>query len=57
MAKVTLNWKAPSEKKMAEYVGTLGDDKKKEFAKACVEKKDGKNVIWVMMEHILFILI
>ena len=45
MAKVTLDWKAPSEKKMAEYVGALGDDKKKEFAKACVEKKDGKNVI------------
>ena len=45
MAKVTLNWKTPSEKKMAEYVGTLEDDKKKDFAKVCVEKKDGKNVI------------
>ena len=45
MAKVTLDWKAPSEKKMAEYVGTLGDEKKKEFAKACAEKKDGKNKI------------
>lgn len=45
MAKVTLDWKAPSEKKMAQYVGTLGDEKKKSFAKACVEKKEGKSVI------------
>ena len=32
MAKVTLDWKAPSEKKMAEYVKTLGEDKMKSFA-------------------------
>lgn len=45
MALVTLDWKAPSEKKMAGYVVTLGDEKKKDFAKACVEQKEGKNVI------------
>lgn len=39
MAKVILDWKAPSEKKMAEYVKTLGEDKMKSFAKACVERK------------------
>ena len=43
--KVTLDWKAPSEKKMAEYVKELGDEKKKSFAKACVDKKDGKVII------------
>lgn len=42
MAKVILDWKAPSEKKMAEYVKTLGEDKMKSFAKACVEKEDDK---------------
>lgn len=42
MAKVVLDWKAPSEKEMKVFVSSLGDDKKKEFAKACVEKKDGK---------------
>lgn len=45
MAKVTLDWKAPSEKKMAEYVKTLGEDKMKSFAKACVETNDDKTSI------------
>ena len=45
MAKVTLDWKAPSEKKMAEYVKTLGEDKMKSFAKTCVEKNDDKTSI------------
>lgn len=45
MTKVTLDWKAPSEKKMAEYVKTLGEDKMKSFAKSCVDKKDGKVAI------------
>lgn len=45
MAKVTLDWKAPSERKMADFVGTLSNEMKREFAKACVEKKEGKNVI------------
>lgn len=45
MAKVTLDWKAPSEKKMAEYVKTLGEAKMKDFAKACAEEKDGKPLI------------
>lgn len=45
MAKVTLDWKAPSEKKMAEYVKTLGEDKMKNFAKTCVGKKDDKVII------------
>ncbi len=44
MAKVTLDWKAPSEKKMAEYVKTLGEDKMKSFAKTCVEKSDDDKV-------------
>ena len=43
--KVVLDWKAPSEKKMAEYVKDLGNESMKSFAKACVEKKDNKNVI------------
>lgn len=43
--KVVLDWKAPSEKKMKEYVETLGRDMMKDFAKACVEQKDGKNLI------------
>ena len=30
---------------MAEIVGGLSKEKKKEFAKACVEVKDGKNTI------------
>lgn len=42
-AKVKLDWKAPSEKVMKEYVAKLGDDMKKSFAKACVEKtEEGK---------------
>ncbi len=45
MAKVTLDWKALSEKKMAEYVKSLGNEKMKDFAKACVEVKNGKKVI------------
>ena len=45
MAKVILDWKAPSDKKMKEYVGSLDNNKKKSFAKACVEKKNGKNTI------------
>lgn len=42
MAKVTLDWKAPSERKMADFVGGLDNEKKKAFATACVTKKDGK---------------
>lgn len=46
MASVTLDWKAPSERKMADFVGKLSDEKKKSFAKACVEKnEDGKITI------------
>ena len=45
MAKVTLDWKAPSEKKMADFVQDLSVEMKKDFANACVEKKDGKVVI------------
>lgn len=45
MAKITLDWKAPSEKKMKEYVKTLDDTMKKSFAEACVEKKDDKIII------------
>ena len=46
MAKVVLDWKAPSEKKMADFVGELTDEKKKSFAEACVSRKeDGKVVI------------
>ena len=42
MAKVTLDWKAPSERKMADYVEGLGEEQKKDFAKTCVSEKDGK---------------
>lgn len=46
MAKVTLDWKAPSERKMADFVGELSNEMKKDFAKACVEtNKEGKTVI------------
>ena len=45
MAKVTLDWKSPSERKMADFVGTLNNADKKAFAEACVEKKDGKITI------------
>lgn len=45
MAKVTLDWKAPSERKMADFVGGYDDTIKKEFATACVEVKDGKPTI------------
>ena len=43
MAKVLLDWKAPSEKVMKEYVKTLDDKCKKEFAEVCVEfTEEGK---------------
>lgn len=42
---IKLDWKAPSEKVMKEYVGKLDNEKKKSFAKACMEVKDGKNVV------------
>lgn len=43
MAKVTLDWKAPSDNKMREYVKTLGEEKMKSFAKACIIKtEEGK---------------
>lgn len=45
MAKVVLDWKVPSEKKMKEFVGELDNKMKKSFAEACVSKKDGKNSI------------
>ena len=45
MAKVVLDWKAPSERKMADFVGTLSDAKKKEFAEACVDKKGEKATV------------
>lgn len=45
MAKVILDWKSPSDKKMADFVKTLTDEEKKSFAKACSEKKNGKNTI------------
>ena len=45
MAKVTLDWKAPSERKMADFVGKLDNAKKKSFALACVEVKDEKKQI------------
>lgn len=45
MAKVILDWKTPSERKMADFVGALSDEMKKEFASACVDTKDGKVII------------
>ena len=45
MAKITLDWKTPSERKMADFVKELSDDMKKAFAKACVEIKDNKATI------------
>lgn len=45
MEKTVIDWKAPSERQMKELVKTLGNDKKKDFAVNCLEKKDGKNVI------------
>ena len=39
---VTLNWKAPSESKMADFVDTLDIETKKEFAKTCASKENGK---------------
>ena len=45
MAKFKLNWKAPSDKQMKELVKELDDNKKKSFAEACIEVKDGKNKI------------
>ena len=45
MEKIILDWKAPSEKKMADYVKKLAKEKRKSFAEACVEAKDGKNII------------
>lgn len=43
--KVTLNWKAPSERKMADFVKQFDDEKKKAFALACIEVKDGKGKV------------
>ena len=43
--KIKLDWKAPSDVKMKDIVVKLDDEKKKAFAKECVEKKDGKNTI------------
>ena len=45
MAKISLDWKAPSESKMADFVEGLDNTMKKEFATTCVEKKDGKAVV------------
>lgn len=42
MAKVTLDWKSPSERKMADFVGLLSDEDKKSFATACATKVDNK---------------
>lgn len=44
-AKVVLDWKSLSNKAVTDFIMTMDDDIKKEFAKACSEKKDGKNVI------------
>lgn len=38
-----LNWKTPSEKVMKEIVRELSADKKKSFAEACIEVKEGNN--------------
>ena len=46
MEKITLDWKAPSEKVMKEFVSTLDNKVKKEFAEVCVERNEqGKVVI------------
>lgn len=45
MAKVTLEWKAPSDKQMQEFVGQFDNQMKKDFAKTCVVMKDGKATI------------
>lgn len=42
MVKVKLDWKAPSEKKMADFVEELDNAMKKDFATSCVEVNDGK---------------
>ena len=44
MAKVTLDWKAPSERKIADFLGGLNDEMKKEFAEACITIKDEKPI-------------
>lgn len=42
MEKIKLDWKAPSEAKMIEFVSQLDADKRDAFAKACiVELEDG----------------
>ena len=43
--KLVLDWKVPSERKMADFVGKLEDEMKKEFAETCVVMKDGKATI------------
>ena len=45
MAKVILDWKAPSERKMADFVGGYDDATKKDFAQTCVVMKEGKPFI------------
>ena len=45
MAKLVLDWKTPSEKKIADYVSGLDKEKKISFAKECLEKKGDKNKI------------
>ena len=45
MAKVVLDWKAPSERKIKEFVGELPDKDKKDFVVTCLEKKNNKNVL------------
>ena len=42
MEKVILDWKAPSDRKMADFVGQFDDATKKEFAQACMIRKNGK---------------
>lgn len=45
MEKVTLDWKAPSERKMYDLVGELPLERKTAFAKECTELKENKRVM------------
>ena len=38
---ITLNWKAPSERKIVDFVSKFDDETKRSFAVECLEKKKG----------------
>ena len=45
MAIVKLNWKSPSEKKMADFIETKSEELQKEFCDACASLDENKKIV------------